>query len=60
MTTRMKVRTVVVNNVVYIRSEDVAEVLRVLGSTEETDVRNRLIDAAYNIEESAKVALSEP
>lgn len=37
------------NNKVYLLLDDVAEFLRDLGSTEETDVRNRLEEAADNV-----------
>lgn len=43
------VRYVIVCGVCYLRVEDVAVLIRELGSTEETDVRNRLNDAASNL-----------
>jgi hypothetical protein len=42
-------RTVTVRGVVYLRAEDVAEHLRELGATEETDTRRRLNEAAENV-----------
>lgn len=42
-------RCIMVKGVVYYRDEDVAEYLRTLGSTEETDVRNRLNEAAAHL-----------
>jgi hypothetical protein len=43
-------RYVVLRGVRYLRAEDVAAFLRELGSTEETDVRKRLDEAARNLE----------
>jgi hypothetical protein len=42
------------NDAVYLRLEDVAAFVRDIGATEETDVRNRLNDAAINIEKIGK------
>jgi hypothetical protein len=42
----MNARYMRVNGVIYFRAEDVAAYVRSLGSTEETDVRNRLNEAA--------------
>jgi len=47
----LNVRTVTVRDVKYIRAEDVAEYLRELAATEETDVRERLEQAAVKFEE---------
>lgn len=44
-----QVRFVMVRGVSYLRAEDVAEYIRRLGSTEETDVRTRLNEAASNL-----------
>jgi len=43
-------RYVEVRGVRYLRLEDVAAFVRALGSTEETDVRNRLDEAVSRIE----------
>jgi hypothetical protein len=40
---------VVVRGVRYIRVQDVASFIRKIGETEETDVRNRLDQAAENL-----------
>ena len=45
----MNVRTVTVRGVKYIRMEDAAELVLEVASTEETDVRNRLTELAYNL-----------
>jgi hypothetical protein len=45
-TEQMNARYMRVNGVIYFRAEDVAAYVRSLGSTEETDVRNRLNEAA--------------
>ena len=42
-------RYVTLHGVVYYRAEDVAEYVRTLGATEETDVRNRLHEAATHL-----------
>ncbi len=44
-----KLRYVVVKGVAYLRAEDVADLIRELGGGEETDVRNRLNEAAENV-----------
>lgn len=45
----MNVRYVVVKGEKYLRAEDVANYLRELASTEETDTRNRLCAAAQSL-----------
>jgi len=42
-------RFVTVKGAVYFRAEDVANFVETLGATEETDVRNRLRQAARNM-----------
>ena len=51
MTTREKcrLRVVTVRGVAYLRAEDVADYLRNLAATEETDTRRRLMTAAENL-----------
>lgn len=49
---KMKVRYVVVGGARYLRVDDVATLIREIGSTEETDVRTRLYKAAYNLEKT--------
>jgi len=44
-------RVIDVKGAKYLRAEDVAEYVRNLGSTEETDVRNRLDQAAKHLVE---------
>lgn len=44
------IRTVTARGVRYLRAEDVATLLREIGSTEATDVRNRLYQMANNLE----------
>lgn len=46
---RFAMRYVTVGAVRYLRIDDVATLLRELGATEETDVRNRLEQAARNL-----------
>lgn len=46
----MNLRIITVRDVKYIRAEDVAEYIRELAATEETDTRNRLEQAAANLE----------
>jgi hypothetical protein len=48
-------RYVKTKDAVYFRAEDVAALLRELGATEETDVRNRLEEAARNVEKPSSV-----
>lgn len=50
----IQIRSVTVRNVKYLRCEDVVEFIRDLASTEETDVRNRLEQMAYNLAELEK------
>lgn len=47
-------RFVRANGNVYLRNEDVARLLREIGATEETDVRNRLEQAAQSVEKVGK------
>jgi hypothetical protein len=47
---KVNVRFVTVRGVRYLRVDDVAGLLRDLGATEATDVRNRLDKAARNLE----------
>ena len=42
-------RFVTVNSTIYFRAEDVADYVRGLGKTEETDVRTRLDEAARSL-----------
>jgi hypothetical protein len=46
---KMRVRYVVVRGVRYLHVDDVAEFIREAGGGEETDVRNRLTEAAHNL-----------
>lgn len=48
------IRYVVVKNKRYILSDDVANYIRTLAETEETDVRNRLNEAANCIQHDRK------
>lgn len=50
MPSKMQFRYVTVRGVRYLRVEDVALFVRDLGSTEPTDTRNRLNEAARNLE----------
>jgi hypothetical protein len=50
---KQNIRFVVVKGNTYLRAEDVAEYIVECGSSEETDVRNRLKEAARNIVESS-------
>jgi len=43
-------RTVTVKDIIYIRAADVGEYIRELAATEETDVRDRLYQAALNLQ----------
>lgn len=45
----MNMHKVTIKNVTYVRVEDVVEYLRDLAATEETDTRDRLEQAAYNM-----------
>lgn len=45
----INVRTVTVRGVSYLRTEDVAQYLREIAATEETDTRRRLLDAAQKL-----------
>jgi hypothetical protein len=45
-----KFRFVVVKDKTYLRLEDVVQFIIEIGGTEETDVRNRLEEAARNIQ----------
>ncbi len=45
----MNIRFITYKGVKYLRSEDVAKVLRELGSTEETDVRTRIETLASSL-----------
>jgi len=54
----MNIRHVVIKKAVYLRVEDVAEYIRELGGSEETDVRNRLKKAADIISQSASDMLN--
>lgn len=45
----MDMRFIEVRGVRYLHAEDVVEFIAELGATEETDVRNRLNEAARNI-----------
>jgi hypothetical protein len=54
VTDRRNVRYVTVRGVRYLRIEDVADIIRELGATEETDVRNRLDEAARNLTNQLK------
>ena len=47
-------RIVKINDIIYIRAEDISEYILNLGSAEETDVRNRLKAAADNIKHIGK------
>lgn len=47
---KFNLRFVVVRGVRYLRLDDVAILLRDLGSTEDTDTRRRLDEAARNLE----------
>ncbi len=49
MSDEVKVRTVRIKNNLYIRIEDVAELIREFAATEETDVRNRADDLVHNL-----------
>ena len=49
-----QLRFVVVQGVRYLRVDDVASFVRELGSGEETDVRNRLSQAADNLSRSSR------
>lgn len=46
---KAELRTITFKGNVYIRAEDVADYILSLGSSEETDTRNRLKQAADNI-----------
>ena len=46
---KAQLRYVVIRGVQYLRHDDVASFIRALGSAEETDVRNRLNEAAANL-----------
>jgi hypothetical protein len=46
---RFQLRFVEVRGVRYLRVDDVAAFVRELGGGEETDVRNRLLKAAYQL-----------
>lgn len=46
---KIQFRTIVHNQVTYIRKEDVAELLIELGSSEDADVQNRLWQMAANV-----------
>ena len=50
-----QMRIVNVRGAIYIRLEDVALYIRDLGSTEETDVRNRLDQASREVEKLGAV-----
>lgn len=43
------VRFITYQGNIYLRKEDIIEYIRELGSTEETDVRERLLQAALNL-----------
>ena len=48
----LDMRYVEVRGVRYLRSDDVAQYIRTIGETEETDVQNRLNQAATHINKS--------
>ena len=45
-----QIRLIRANNNLYLRKEDVVEYIRNMAATEETDCRNRLEEAAANIQ----------
>jgi hypothetical protein len=47
------VRYIIVNSTQYLRVEDVTALIREVGATEDTDVRNRLNKLAEQLEKSA-------
>ena len=47
--TKFQMRTIQANGATYFRAEDVGAFLREIAATEETDVRNRLTQAAVNL-----------
>lgn len=53
-TEKCNIRFKTVHGVRYLRAEDVAKFIAELASTEETDVRNRFNEAAFNLIGSKK------
>jgi len=51
MVDRIEIRCVEVRGNVYIRREDVANLIREVAGSEETDVRNRLEELARRLEQ---------
>jgi len=47
--TNFNIRCIEINGIVYLRREDVIDLIKDVGSTEETDVRNRLYKLADNL-----------
>lgn len=47
-----QLRVIEVRGVRYVRIEDVAEYIREIAATEETDTRNRLLTAAQHLEKT--------
>jgi hypothetical protein len=43
-------RFIITNNSAYLKCEDVVNYIKLIASTEETDVRNRLTEAADNLQ----------
>jgi len=51
MSEKFNIRTIIWHNRKYARLDDIAELLREVAATEETDVRNRLNELADNLHE---------